>query len=63
MEYYSAIKNKAYFLSKMDGPRDYHSMWSKSDRERQLAYAITYVESKKKKNDTNEFICKIETDS
>ena len=47
MEYYSAIKKKEYFLSKMDGPRDYHSMWSKSDRERQLAYAITYVESKK----------------
>ena len=62
MEYYSAIKNKEYFWSQMDGPRDYHSMWSKSDRERQLAYAITYVESKKK-NDTNEFICKIETDS
>ena len=44
----------------MDGPRDYHSMWSKSDRESQLAYDITYVEPKK--NNTNEFICKTETD-
>ena len=44
----------------MDGPRDCHSMWSKSDRESQLAYDITYVEPKK--NNTNEFICKTETD-
>ena len=31
----------------MDGPRNYHNMWSKSDRESQLAYDITYVEPKK----------------
>ena len=27
----------------MDGPRDYHSKWSKSDRERQIAYHIIYM--------------------
>ena len=32
----------------MEGPRDYHTKWSKSDRERQISYDITYlyVESK-----------------
>ena len=35
----------------MDGPRDYHTKWSKSDRERQIIYCL-YVESEK--NDTNE---------
>ena len=29
----------------MDGPRDYHTRWSKSDRERQIFHL--YVESKK----------------
>ena len=33
--------------SNMGGPRDYHTKWSKSDRERQISYGITYVESKK----------------
>ena len=27
----------------MDGPGDYHAKWSKSDRERQISYDITYV--------------------
>ena len=31
--------------SNMDGPRNYHT---KSDRERQISYDITYVKSKKK---------------
>ena len=26
----------------MDGPRDCHSKWSKSDRERQISYDMTY---------------------
>ena len=30
----------------MDGPRGYHFEFSKSDKERQIAYDITYVESK-----------------
>ena len=45
MEYYSAIKkewNNA-ICSNMDGLRDYHTKWSKSDRERQIPYDITYM--------------------
>ena len=33
--------NNANF-SIMDGPRDYHTKWSKSDR-RQISYDITYM--------------------
>ena len=29
--------------SYMDGPRDYHIKWSKSDRERQILYDTTYM--------------------
>ena len=29
--------------SNMDGPRDHHIKWSKSDRERQILYDSTYV--------------------
>ena len=36
--------------SNMDGPRDYHNKWSKS--ERQTAYDITYL-----KYNTNQHIC------
>ena len=32
----------------MDGPRDYHAKWSKSDRERQMSYGITYMWDLKK---------------
>ena len=51
MEYYSAIKKNEImpFAVNMDGPRDYHTKWSKSDRERQ--------------NGTMELIYKIEIDS
>ena len=27
----------------MDGPRDYHTKWSKSDKERQISYDIAYM--------------------
>ena len=39
MEYYSAIKewNNA-ICSNMDGPRDYHTKWSKSEREKQIPH-------------------------
>ena len=45
MEYYSAIKNEwnNAICSNMDRPRDYHINWSKSERERQIPYDITYV--------------------
>ena len=49
MEYYLVIKtewNNAIY-SNMNGSRDYHIMWSKSDRERQIPYDSTYVEFKK----------------
>ena len=35
--------------SNVDGPRDYHTKWSKSDRERQTSWYRIYVEPKKKK--------------
>ena len=51
MEYYSAIKkewNNA-ICGNMDGPRDCHTKWSKSDRERQISYDIAYMWNLKKK--------------
>ena len=45
----------------MNGPRDCHTEWSKSDRERQMSYDITYMWNLKK--DTNEFIYKAEANS
>ena len=46
----------------MNGPGDYHTKWSKSDRERQISYNIAYMQNLKK-NDTNGLIYKTETDS
>ena len=46
--------------SNMDGHRDYHTKWSKLERERQIPY-ITYVWNLK--YDTNEHIYETETDS
>ena len=46
----------------MDGPRDYHAKWSKSDREKQISYDIAYMWNLKE-NDTNEFIYKTEIDT
>ena len=34
----------------MDGPRDYHTKWSKSDVEKQISYDITYMWNLKKWN-------------
>ena len=45
----------------MDGPRDYHTKWNKSDRERQISYDITYMWNLK--YDTNEHIYETKTDS
>ena len=61
MEYYSAVKeewNNA-ICSNVDEPTDYHTTWSKSGRERQIAYDTTYMWILK--YDTNELIYK--TDS
>ena len=45
MEYYSAVKKEWNIAmgSNMNGPRDYHTKWSKSDRERQISYDIIYL--------------------
>ena len=45
----------------MDGPGDYHTKWSKSDRERQLSYDIAYVILKKKRIQMNLFTKKKQT--
>ena len=47
--------------SNMDGPRDYHTTWSKSDRGRQIPYDIIYLWNLK--YDTNKLIYEAETDS
>ena len=47
--------------SNMDGPRDYHTKWSKSGRERQIPYDIAYVWNLK--YSPNQHIYKIKTDS
>ena len=39
--------------SNIDGPRDYHTKWSKSGRERQTSHDITYMWNLK--NETNLF--------
>ena len=46
----------------MDGPRDYQTKKSKSDKERQISYDIAYTQDLKK-NETNELIYKTEIDS
>ena len=46
------------FCSNMDGPREYHTQWSKSDKDK---YYITYMWNLK--NNTNESIYKREADS
>ena len=58
MEYYLAIKRMKYAIfSDMYGPRDYYTEWSKSARERQISYDITYM-WKLIKMITKEFILK-----
>ena len=47
--------------SNMHEPRDYHTKWSKSERERQIPYDVTYMWNLK--YDTNEHIYETETDS
>ena len=47
--------------SNMDATRDYHTKWSKSERERQIPYDITYMWNLN--YDTNEAIYETETES
>ena len=46
----------------MEGLRNYHTKWNKSDRERQISHGITCMWNLKK-TDTNELIYKAEIDS
>ena len=32
-----------YVCSNMNGPRDYHTEWSKPDRDREISYDIAYM--------------------
>ena len=61
MEYYSAIEWNNAICSNMDETRDYHTKWSKSDRERQIPYDTIYIWNLK--YGTNEPIYKTETAS
>ena len=54
-------QSKAIYRN-VDGPRDYHAKWSKSNRERQILYDITHIWTLIFKDDTNELICKTEPD-
>ena len=52
--YYSAVKKKKkewnnIICSNLDGPRDYNTKWSKSERERQMPYDFTYIWNLKNK--------------
>ena len=39
---------KLWDAANLDGPGDYHTKWSKSDRERQMPYDNTYMQNLKK---------------
>ena len=47
--------------SNMDGPRAYHTKWSKSERERQISYDITYMWNLK--YNTNQHVYETKKDS
>ena len=47
--------------SNMDGPKDYHTKWNKSERERHIPYNITYMWNLN--YDPNELMYETETDS
>ena len=54
-------KRNTVICNNMDATRDDHTKWSKSEKERQIPYDITYMWNLK--YDTNELIYKAETDS
>ena len=45
----------------MNKPRDYHTNWSKSEREKQISYDVTYMQNLK--CDRQEVIYNKETDT
>ena len=60
---FSRKKNKImpFVCRNMDGPRDYHTKWSKSERERQILYNTKLYWNRK--NNINEVIYKTEINS
>ena len=54
-------ERKNAICSNVDGPRDYHTKWNNSNRERQVSYDITYMWNLR--YDTNESFCETETES
>ena len=47
MEYYSTIiKENSAICRDMDGPRDCHTEWTKSEKEKEISYCF-YMESQK----------------
>ena len=63
MEYYSAIKNE--ICSNMDGSREHHTMLTKLEKDKHHMISIIggILKKKKKEEDLNELICRMETDS
>ena len=62
MEYSAIIKEQNNTIcSNIDATKDYHTKWSKSERERQIPYDITYMWNLK--YDTNEPIYETETEA
>ena len=64
MEYYSAIKKDEIMpsiCSNMNGLRDCHTEWSEADRG-EISQDIPYMQNLKR-NDANELIFKVETNS
>ena len=46
----SHIKKRNWVIcSEVDGPRDYRTKWSKSDKERQISYDMAYMWNLNKK--------------
>ena len=60
LKFESVLQNNA-ICNNMDEPRDYHTKRSKSERERQIPYDITYMWTLNYK--TNEHIYETERDS
>ena len=58
-------KQNWVIYSEVDGPRDCHSEWSKSEREKQIPYTNTYIwnlkkqKKKQKKNGSDEPSCRV----
>ena len=63
MEYYSAIKrNKTRSFLDMDGPRDCHTEWEVSQKEKNKYRILTHI-CGTQKNGTDELVCRAEIET